>query len=145
MLVLFGAGIFFILFLIVLIFFFWTWFHCLLSGLNVKEKLVWTIAFFAFPIITNFLYLIFINKGDKMKKNRIVLGKEKIFGGVCSGLANHFKIDPFYVRVITVLLLFVSFGTVLIAYLILWIIMQQPTSEKPSNSVKKRSKKTRKK
>ena len=125
-----------IVLLLIAIFFFWTLIHCIISGLSIKEKLVWIVAMFVFPLISNLIYLLFINKGDKMKDNKIKLGKEKIFAGVCSGLANHFKIDPFYVRIITVLLLFVSFGTVLIAYLILWIIMPQAL-DKQKKVVKK--------
>jgi phage shock protein PspC (stress-responsive transcriptional regulator) len=45
-----------------------------------------------------------------------------VFGGVCSGLAAYFNIDPVIVRVLFVLLFFVGGATFLI-YLILWIAL----------------------
>ena len=44
----------------------------------------------------------------------------KKIGGVCSGIANFFGIDPTIVRLIALVLLFV-YGTGLLAYIILWI------------------------
>jgi phage shock protein PspC (stress-responsive transcriptional regulator) len=46
--------------------------------------------------------------------------RRKILGGVCAGLANYFKVDAVWVRLLFVLLLF-AYGTAFIAYLILWI------------------------
>lgn len=45
---------------------------------------------------------------------------DKIFGGVCSGLANYFGVDVVIVRIIFVVLA-ISFGFGLIPYIILWI------------------------
>ena len=45
---------------------------------------------------------------------------DKVFGGVCSGLANYFGIDVVVMRIIFVILA-VSFGFGLIPYLILWV------------------------
>lgn len=47
---------------------------------------------------------------------------EKVFAGVCSGLAAYFNIDATIVRVIFVLIFFLG-GSALLAYIILWIIM----------------------
>lgn len=44
----------------------------------------------------------------------------KVFGGVCSGLANYFGIDVVVVRIIFIIL-GVSFGFGLITYLVLWV------------------------
>lgn len=44
---------------------------------------------------------------------------EKI-GGVCSGLAHYFDLDPLLVRVVFIAALFVSFGVAIVAYLLLW-------------------------
>jgi phage shock protein C len=50
--------------------------------------------------------------------------KNRILGGVCSGLANYFKIDPVLIRVLFVLfVIFKGFGVLL--YIILWIIMPE--------------------
>lgn len=46
---------------------------------------------------------------------------DKIVGGVCSGLANYFNMDPVLMRIIFVLLLFLGPGFLL--YLILWIVV----------------------
>jgi phage shock protein PspC (stress-responsive transcriptional regulator) len=45
----------------------------------------------------------------------------KIIGGVCSGIANYFNIDPLWVRIIFAIALFV-FGSGVLLYLFLWII-----------------------
>jgi phage shock protein PspC (stress-responsive transcriptional regulator) len=47
--------------------------------------------------------------------------EDKVFGGVCSGIAAYFGIDRVVVRVLFALLAFLSFGTALPIYLILWI------------------------
>ena len=47
--------------------------------------------------------------------------KERLLGGVCGGLAEYFAVDPVLVRLVFVLLIFVS-GIGVIAYLVLWII-----------------------
>ena len=48
--------------------------------------------------------------------------KNKMIGGVCAGVADYFNVDPTIVRVIYVLLIFL-FGSGILLYLILWIIM----------------------
>jgi phage shock protein PspC (stress-responsive transcriptional regulator) len=47
---------------------------------------------------------------------------DKILGGVCSGIAHYFGIDPAIVRIILVLLVFGA-GTGIFLYLILWIFV----------------------
>jgi len=47
--------------------------------------------------------------------------EDKVFGGVCSGIAAYFNIDRVVVRVLFALLAFLSFGTALPVYIILWI------------------------
>jgi len=46
----------------------------------------------------------------------------KVIGGVCGGLGEHFDIDPTWVRLLFVLLIFAS-GLGLIAYIIGWIVI----------------------
>ncbi|HRP88748.1 MAG TPA: PspC domain-containing protein [Edaphocola sp.] len=48
--------------------------------------------------------------------------KDKVFGGVCSGLANHFKLDTRLVRVLMLLGFFV-YGATFFLYIILWIFL----------------------
>jgi phage shock protein C len=55
---------------------------------------------------------------------RLVRGTDdKLLGGVCAGLADHLGLDPTLVRVLTVLVTVLGFGSVIIAYLIAWVIV----------------------
>lgn len=47
---------------------------------------------------------------------------DKMLGGVCSGIANYFDIDPVIVRLILVVL-FLGAGIGLLAYIIAWIVI----------------------
>lgn len=49
----------------------------------------------------------------------------KIIGGVCSGIANYFNIDPLIARILFV----VFFGFAFILYLILWIVIPSTATE----------------
>lgn len=53
---------------------------------------------------------------------------DKMIGGVCSGLAHYFDIDPTIVRLIAVILL-LGFGIGGLAYVIAWIVIPQARSE----------------
>lgn len=48
--------------------------------------------------------------------------KDRMIGGVCAGIAEHFNIDPVLVRIIAVVLLII-YGASFFAYLLLWIIV----------------------
>ncbi len=47
----------------------------------------------------------------------------KINGGVCAGLGHYFNIDPIWVRVLFVISPWITFGTALVIYFILWIVL----------------------
>lgn len=49
---------------------------------------------------------------------------DKRIAGVCSGLGAYFNIDPTLVRILFVVLL-LGYGSALIAYIILWIVMPE--------------------
>jgi len=51
-------------------------------------------------------------------------GSDRIVGGVCSGLAAGFHIDPIWVRIAFVLLAFVQ-GVGLFIYIVLWLVMPE--------------------
>lgn len=55
----------------------------------------------------------------------------KILGGVCSGIANYFDIDPLWIR-LGLVVMFFGFGSGLLLYIILWIIIPEArtTAEK---------------
>ncbi len=46
-----------------------------------------------------------------------------VLGGVLGGLAKYIGINPLWTRLVFTVLLFVSFGTALIVYLVLWIVL----------------------
>lgn len=53
--------------------------------------------------------------------------KDKMVGGVCSGLAKYFDIDVVIIRLLWVLLFFLE-GSGLIAYIIAWVIIPSDNS-----------------
>lgn len=59
----------------------------------------------------------------------------RVIDGVCAGIANSLEIDPFWVRLGTVLLGFASGGSIIIVYIALAIIMRP---EKPTASTAKK-------
>jgi phage shock protein PspC (stress-responsive transcriptional regulator) len=59
--------------------------------------------------------------------------KEKgMIGGVAAGLGHYFGVDAVWIRIVLILLVFAGFGTGILAYIILWIVMPEAvtTSEK---------------
>ncbi len=62
----------------------------------------------------------------KQKSKRLFRdGDNKIIGGVCSGLAAYFTIDPVFIRIAFAILPFLSFGFVVPVYIILWIVIPE--------------------
>lgn len=60
---------------------------------------------------------------------------DRVIGGVCGGLAAYFNIDVSIIRIIMAVLLFVSIGTWLCVYIILWIIIpSEPEMPNYNNS-----------
>jgi phage shock protein C len=57
-------------------------------------------------------------------------GSDRILGGVCSGLAAGFHIDPIWVRIAFVLMAFVQ-GLGILLYLILWLVMPERVEGQP--------------
>jgi len=55
----------------------------------------------------------------KLRKSRI----DKMIAGVCGGIGEYLKWDPTIVRIIFVLLVLSSFGTMVLIYFILALIM----------------------
>src|SRR5229473_2947559 len=51
-------------------------------------------------------------------------GKDRILGGVCSGLAEGLRIDPLWVRLGFVLLALLQ-GVGLLVYIVLWLVMPE--------------------
>ncbi len=49
--------------------------------------------------------------------------EEKVFGGVCGGIAAYFNMDPVVVRILFVILALITTGAAVLAYIILWIAL----------------------
>lgn len=60
-------------------------------------------------------------------------GADRILGGVCSGLATHFGLEPLVVRVIFLALALLN-GAGVLVYVLLWILM--PDAEVPAGEVR---------
>lgn len=48
-----------------------------------------------------------------------------VIAGVCAGIADNLNIDPILVRILFVILAIGSVGTLVIIYIILWIIIPE--------------------
>ncbi|WP_159801195.1 PspC domain-containing protein [Flavobacterium sp. MK4S-17] len=59
-------------------------------------------------------------------------GDKAIIAGVCAGIAHYFRIDPLWIRILFIISPFISFGTSLIVYVLLWILIPKAitTTEK---------------
>ncbi len=65
-----------------------------------------------------------------MKEKRLTRSvDDRILAGVAAGLAEYFSIDPALIRILFVIIALFGGGiTGLLIYLVLWIIMPEPTS-----------------
>ena len=85
-------------------------------------------------------YKIEDDNSSKMNYTSTSTGSKKLYrdkesgiiGGVASGLGHYFGMDPVWIRIILVLLVFAGFGTGILAYIILWAVTPEAvsTSEK---------------
>lgn len=50
-------------------------------------------------------------------------GNDQIIGGVLGGIAEYLNLDPTIIRILYIILLFVSFGTMILAYIVGWILI----------------------
>ena len=57
--------------------------------------------------------------------------EDRVFGGICSGIAAYFNIDTILVRVIFGILPFVSFGVIIPIYIVLWIALPPAVTHVP--------------
>lgn len=62
-------------------------------------------------------------------------GRDKMIGGVCSGIATYFNIDPTIIRV-ALILITLAWGAGLVVYLLLWAIL--PETSAPSAITRRR-------
>ena len=62
-------------------------------------------------------------QGGRNKKRLYRDDENRVLGGVCSGLGVYLNIDPVFIRILVVLLVFVGIGISAIIYLILWMVV----------------------
>ncbi len=60
----------------------------------------------------------------------------KVFGGICSGLAAYLNIDPVIIRILYILLSVGSFGLMLVIYIVLWLVV--PVAVTPAQKLEMR-------
>lgn len=65
------------------------------------------------------------SKNPLVRKNLFRDPQNAMLGGVCSGLAHYLGMDVTIIRLLTVLLFFLSASTVAIVYIILWIVVPE--------------------
>lgn len=63
--------------------------------------------------------------------------RRKIIAGICAGLAHYFNIDPIWPRLLFALLVFGSYGSLLILYIILWIVLPASQDLEDETGIKK--------
>ena len=63
---------------------------------------------------------------------KLLRSKDKVFGGVCAGIADYFKWDVRLLRLIWVVLSIVGVGSLVVFYLLLWMLMPDAANEKVS-------------
>lgn len=56
-----------------------------------------------------------------------------MLAGVCAGLAEHFGLSTGAMRIVFVILLFVTFSAAGIAYLILWLLLPEGNKNSSAN------------
>jgi phage shock protein PspC (stress-responsive transcriptional regulator) len=49
--------------------------------------------------------------------------QRKLVGGVCAGVAHHLNIDPLWVRLLFLILLLGSFGSIFVIYIVMWAVV----------------------
>lgn len=67
-----------------------------------------------------------------MPEKKLYRSANTLGGGVCTGIAHYFNIDPIIVQILTVVFTIATGGLLLIAYIALWIVVpREPTSTTP--------------
>ncbi len=59
---------------------------------------------------------------------RLTRSRDKKIAGVCGGIGEHLNIDPTIIRLVWLVAVLV-YGTGLIIYLLLWIVIPAPSNE----------------
>ena len=81
---------------------------------------------------TNFSSFTSSNDSNKKSKRLYRDHDNSILGGVASGFGHYLNIDPLWIRILFIISPWITFGTSLLIYLILWILIPEAltTSQK---------------
>ncbi len=124
----------------------WAIIDCLASNKNTNEKILWILIILFFNILGSILYLLIGRnrttihppKKTPSKNKQLTRDTEnKMIEGVCSGIAKYSDMDVTVVRLLWVLMTFLTSGLGLLIYIIAAIIMPADTKEKPKKEKKK--------
>ena len=63
---------------------------------------------------------------------KLLRSKDKVFGGVCAGIAEFFGLEVRTLRLVWVVLSIVGVGSLVVFYILLWLLMPDATNEKMS-------------
>ncbi len=63
---------------------------------------------------------------------KLLRSKDKVFGGVCAGIAEFFGWDVRLLRLVWVILSIVGVGCLVVFYILLWLLMPDAAKEKMS-------------
>ena len=100
------------------------WWPSISRFLNTVAAIVWPIAI----ILAGVLFIIAAKKGviSSSSGKRLYRSRtNKRIAGVCGGLAEFFSIDPAIVRIVAIVLLVVSFMSLALLYIMLWVVIPQ--------------------
>ncbi|MGM5484708.1 MAG: PspC domain-containing protein [Nanobdellota archaeon] len=125
-------------------FVFWIWaiIDCIKSEKRTEEKLIWVLLILLLNFIGALIYAIIgrgreevfrVDNNKKLTRSR----EDRVIAGVCGGLAEYFGTSSAMIRLIWILILVVSAGTGLIAYIIAAVVI--PEKEESKKSAGKRS------
>jgi phage shock protein PspC (stress-responsive transcriptional regulator) len=62
---------------------------------------------------------------------------ERMLGGVCAGLGEHFDIDPTVIRLVWAVITVLSIGTGVLVYIIAWILIPEEESGSSEQNTQK--------
>jgi phage shock protein PspC (stress-responsive transcriptional regulator) len=79
-------------------------------------------------LITSFPLLLLVKKQYFSMKRLYRSRNERMLGGVCAGLGEHFDIDPTVVRLVWAVITVLSIGTGVLVYILAWILIPEEES-----------------
>ena len=122
-------GFFIFLALAALVVWIWALIDCIKSESSGEYKLIWLLIIIFMNFFGAILYFVFAKefKKDKIsfsgKKGKYLArsSDNKVIGGVCGGIAEHFSFDPAIIRILWVVFTIFVNGVGILLYLIAWI------------------------